>query len=173
MAWTLGQLQTFVTVAELGSMTRAADQLGYSVGAVSQHMSALRRTVGSDLVIRRGRSLVLTEAGRTLLPRGTVVLTLGAMGCFVSHREDSLRGDGQAHYRCPAAAARVVDTTGAGDAFCGTFAAALAQGADMVEAVQLGAAAGSLATRKAGAAGSYATEAEVRALAKDFFSSAN
>lgn len=67
----------------------------------------------------------------------------------------------------------VVDTTGAGDAFCGTFAAALAQGADMVEAVQLGAAAGSLATRKAGAAGSYATEAEVRALAKDFFSSAN
>ncbi|NNV08381.1 LysR family transcriptional regulator, partial [Geobacillus sp. MMMUD3] len=32
MAWTLGQLQTFVTVAELGSMTRAADQLGYSVG---------------------------------------------------------------------------------------------------------------------------------------------
>ncbi|MCT2358812.1 MULTISPECIES: LysR family transcriptional regulator [Brevibacterium] len=74
MAWTLGQLQTFVTVAELGSMTRAADQLGYSVGAVSQHMSALRRTVGADLVLRRGRGLTLTEAGRTLLPRARHIL---------------------------------------------------------------------------------------------------
>lgn len=65
---------------------------------------------------------------RALLPRGTVVLTLGAAGCFVSHREDSLRGDDRAHYRCPAAPAKAVDTTGAGDAFNGALAAALAQG---------------------------------------------
>ncbi|GGK12596.1 ribokinase [Luteimonas terricola] len=63
---------------------------------------------------------------RTLLPRGTLVLTLGAAGCFVSHREDSLRGDGSAHYRCPAAEARTVDSTGAGDAFNGALAASLA-----------------------------------------------
>lgn len=78
MTWTLGQLQTFVVVAERGSMTRAAEALGYSIGAVSQHMSALRRTVGSDLVIRRGRSLVLTEAGRTLLPRARSILAAQA-----------------------------------------------------------------------------------------------
>lgn len=74
MAWTLGQLQTFVAVAERGSMTRAAEALGYSIGAVSQHMSALRRTIGSELVHRRGRALVLTEAGRTLLPRAKAIL---------------------------------------------------------------------------------------------------
>ena len=74
MAWTLGQLRTFVTVVELGSMTRAADQLGYSIGAVSQHISALRRVVGSDLFLRRGRGLVLAQAGRTLLPRARNIL---------------------------------------------------------------------------------------------------
>jgi DNA-binding transcriptional LysR family regulator len=74
MTWTLGQLRTFVAVAELGSMTRAAEHLGYSVGAVSQHMSALRRVVDSDLFLRRGRGLVLAEAGRTLLPRARSIL---------------------------------------------------------------------------------------------------
>lgn len=74
MTWTLGQLRTFVAVAELGSMTRAADHLGYSVGAVSQHMAALSRVVGSDLFRRRGRGLVLAEAGRTLLPRARNIL---------------------------------------------------------------------------------------------------
>ena len=74
MGWTLGQLRTFVTVAELGSMTRAAEQLGYSIGAVSQHMSALRRAVGSELFLRRGRGMILAEAGRTLLPRARSIL---------------------------------------------------------------------------------------------------
>ena len=74
MTWTLGQLRTFVAVAELGSMTRAADHLGYSVGAVSQHMAALRKVVDSDLFRRRGRGLVLADAGRTLLPRARSIL---------------------------------------------------------------------------------------------------
>lgn len=74
MAWTLAQLRTFVVVAERGSMTRAAEQIGYSIGAVSQHMSALSKVVGSDLFARHGRGLVLSEAGRTLLPRARVIL---------------------------------------------------------------------------------------------------
>ncbi|WP_309130557.1 LysR family transcriptional regulator [Brevibacterium sp.] len=74
MAWTLAQLRTFVAVAERGSMTRAAEQLGYSIGAVSQHIAALRQVVGADLFVRRGRGMVLSEAGRTLLPRVRSIL---------------------------------------------------------------------------------------------------
>lgn len=58
----------------------------------------------------------------------------------------------------------VVDTTGAGDAFCGTFAAALAEGESLQSATNLATAAGSLAVRAQGAAASYAGRDEVRAL---------
>ena len=64
---------------------------------------------------------------RTLLPEGTVIITLGASGCFVSHADTTRRGDTQACYRISAEPAQVVDTTGAGDAFNGALAASLAQ----------------------------------------------
>ncbi|WP_167346383.1 LysR substrate-binding domain-containing protein [Brevibacterium ravenspurgense] len=68
------QLRTFVAVAEQGTMAAAATRLGYTAGAVSQHMSALSRAVGSPVVSPRGRSVVLTEAGRALLPRARAVV---------------------------------------------------------------------------------------------------
>jgi ribokinase len=68
----------------------------------------------------------LHALARRLLPRGTVVLTLGAAGLFVSHPEATLRGDSAACYRLAAEPAEVVDTTGAGDACNGALAASLA-----------------------------------------------
>ncbi|HEX7342048.1 MAG TPA: ribokinase [Rhodanobacteraceae bacterium] len=58
------------------------------------------------------------------LTDGSMVITLGARGCFVSHGTDR-HGDAAAHYRLPAAAVTAIDTTAAGDAFCGALAAAL------------------------------------------------
>jgi ribokinase len=63
----------------------------------------------------------------------------------------------------PALAADVVDPTGAGDAFCGTLAAALASGSDRADAVARAVAAGALAVERAGAVPSLPTSAEVEA----------
>ena len=54
----------------------------------------------------------------------TVVVTLGAQGCFVSHGENR-RGDADAHYRLAPEKVKAIDTTGAGDAFSGALVAAM------------------------------------------------
>lgn len=74
MSWTLEQLRTFVTVAELHTMTAAANSLGYTVGAISQQMSALQAAVGHQLLAKSGRTLSLTDAGRTLLSHSYMLL---------------------------------------------------------------------------------------------------
>ncbi|MEU4779713.1 ribokinase [Micromonospora sp. NPDC023633] len=66
---------------------------------------------------------------------GTVVLTLGAEGALVD-------SDGQRSWVAPVTVPRVVDTTGAGDAFTGALAVALVRGDDLTEAVRFAAAAG-------------------------------
>ena len=64
---------------------------------------------------------------RLLLFAGSVIVTLGAAGCFVSHADGDQRGDERAHYRVAASAVVAVDTTGAGDAFNGALVASIAQ----------------------------------------------
>jgi ribokinase len=61
------------------------------------------------------------------LGRGTVIVTMGASGCFVSHADTQLRGDDAAYYRVSAEPANAIDTTGAGDAFNGALASSIAQ----------------------------------------------
>ncbi len=102
---------------------------------------------------------------RELLPAGTVVVTLGASGCFVSHAEEVRRGDDNAYYRIAAEQARAIDTTGAGDAFNGALAAAMASApsAPFAELVRRASRYAALSTERHGAAASMPQAVEVQA----------
>ncbi|MUO98076.1 helix-turn-helix domain-containing protein, partial [Agrobacterium vitis] len=53
-------LMAFEEFGRLGTMTAAAEALGITVGAVSQHIKSLERSVGISLVTRAGNSVKLT-----------------------------------------------------------------------------------------------------------------
>jgi len=107
--------------------------------------------------------VTLHQHCRQLLPHGTVVVTLGATGVYVSHPEDALRGDPRPHYRVAAEAATVVDTTGAGDAFNGALAASLAgtTAPAFADHVRFANRYAALSTERAGAALAMPTLAEL------------
>ncbi|MFF2045173.1 ribokinase [Kitasatospora sp. NPDC058170] len=87
------------------------------------------------------------------------VITLGSEGALVAEG-----GRGGRTSRVPAPRVTVVDTTGAGDVFCGALAAELARGAALTEAVATAVAAGAFAVTALGARGALPTPAEVRRL---------
>jgi len=93
--------------------------------------------VGSQSEIRAAASSLLTSGVKT------VILTLGENGALLTQ--------GGKSDIFPAFQVNPVDTTGAGDAFVGGFAVALAEGKSMIEAIRWGNAAGALATTRLGA----------------------
>jgi ribokinase len=84
-----------------------------------------------------------------------VIVTLGAQGCRA-------RRDGVVVEQ-PAFAVRAVDTTAAGDTFCGALVAALSQGTALPQALRQASAAAALACTRVGAQASIPTRAEVDA----------
>lgn len=68
------RLEYFRVLAEDGNFSRAAERLHISQPALSQQIQRLEAEVGAPLVDRTSRPVALTEVGRRLLERSTVLL---------------------------------------------------------------------------------------------------
>jgi DNA-binding transcriptional LysR family regulator len=68
------KLRVLRSVVETGSIRASAEALGYTPSAVSQHLAALRRETGLELVERSGRGIVVTAHGRQLAEQAGTVL---------------------------------------------------------------------------------------------------
>src|SRR5690606_16019591 len=91
---------------------------------------------------------------------GSAVVTLGERGAL-------LHGEGQSVHVPAVQAGPVIETTGAGDAFNGGLAAALARSASPLEAVRFACAVAGISVTRPGTAPSMPSLAEVQALLPD------
>lgn len=114
-----------------------------------------------DVIVPNQHELTLLGGATALLAAGcgTVVVTLGGAGAEI-HTPSGVT-------RIPAFDVEVVDTTGAGDAFCGSLAARLAAGDEVGDAARWATAAGALATTIRGAVPAQPTSQAIRRLLGD------
>lgn len=161
--WLLMQLETPPDAVE--SYARAARAAGIGVmlnAAPARPLTAGLLAAIDVLVVNEEELAVVAGAHGSIADRlartgvPTAVVTLGARGCCALHRGAMIAQ--------PAFPVAPVDTTAAGDTFCGTLVAALARGAGLAEALRNAAAAGALATTRPGAQTSIPSRDAVRAL---------
>lgn len=113
----------------------------------------------TELEVLSGTShLPVEEAARSLLVTDdqTVIVTLGAQGARYVRKQESVR--------IPGFQVDVVDTTGAGDAFNGGLAVALAEGFSLQDAIRFANATAALCVTRPGTAPSMPYRSEVEAL---------
>ncbi|AQH01511.1 GntR family transcriptional regulator [Burkholderia sp. KK1] len=70
----LHSLRLFIVVAELGSLTKAAERTNLTLGAVSKRIADLERSTGCALLLRQPRGVELTGAGKGLLTHARQVV---------------------------------------------------------------------------------------------------
>ncbi|MFC8599535.1 MULTISPECIES: LysR family transcriptional regulator [unclassified Isoptericola] len=79
------RLRVFRSVVASGSVAAAAGNLGYTPSAVSQHVAALQRETGLQLLARHGRGVRPTAAGQALAAQADGLLArLGEVETFVA-----------------------------------------------------------------------------------------
>jgi LysR family transcriptional regulator, nitrogen assimilation regulatory protein len=70
----LKQLEYFVSVAELGSFSKAAVVLDIAQPALSRQVRALEIDLRETLLLRNGRGVTLTQAGQRLFEHSVAIL---------------------------------------------------------------------------------------------------
>ncbi len=102
------------------------------------------------------------NAAEKLVKRGVekVIITLGSKGAFILNRSEKIN--------VPAFKVEAVDTTAAGDTFCGAFAVALVEGKPMKEALLFASAAAAISVTRMGAQPSAPTRFEIEEFLKSF-----
>lgn len=70
----LRHLRYFVAVADHGGISHAAERLNIAQPAVSRQIRDLEAELGVDLLLREGRRVILTDAGRAFAARARAVL---------------------------------------------------------------------------------------------------
>src|SRR3984893_11277517 len=71
----IDEIRTFVSIAQLGGFTRAADRLHRSQPAISRRIGLIEQELGAPLLERVHGGASLTEAGRAFLPFAEAVLS--------------------------------------------------------------------------------------------------
>lgn len=72
----IAQLRYFLKVAELGSFTRASEELGVSQPALSRSIAKIEEMLGQPVFERQTRCVVLTDAGKVLQQRAFQIVQL-------------------------------------------------------------------------------------------------
>jgi DNA-binding transcriptional LysR family regulator len=109
IAVTIDELETFVSIARRGGFARAAESLHRSQPAISRRVEMLEQQLGSPLFERVRGGVILTEAGRTLLPYAEAALAGlkdGAEACGVSRAASGARSPSPWWGRSPAPGSR-------------------------------------------------------------------
>jgi ribokinase len=135
-------MQLELPVAVVARAARAAVAAGARVVLNAAPYAALPHdlvAVADPLVVNEHEALLLADSDAV---PSSVLVTFGSAGCS---------WDGERSDAVSVPADEVVDTTGAGDAFCGALAAALAEGVSRAEAVRRASEAGAEAVRHEGA----------------------
>lgn len=165
-------LQLETPLDTVTAFARVARQQGVKVvlnAAPAQSLSSALLALVDILIVNEGELAVVSNHTGTVeqclerIEVPCVVVTLGSRGACA-------RVDGQ-FLKQSAFPVTPVDTTGAGDTFCGAFVAALSQGQDVAQALRQASAAGALACTKPGAQSSIPSQAEVQTFLKNALTS--
>jgi DNA-binding transcriptional LysR family regulator len=87
------RLRVFVTVVDQGGYSAAAEELGLAQPSVSYHVHALERTLGTELVTYRNRSIHLTPEGEEAYRTARTIINEGArLGDTIERMQGGLKG---------------------------------------------------------------------------------